>query len=104
MLSRKYRLPIQEFKNRSQKTISTPIFSVKFSPNNLSYNRLGVIISSKVLSSAAKRNFWKRRIMHNFHASPKTGLDILVIANRGLKEVSETDLRTEVNQILTKIK
>ena len=104
MLARRFRLPIKEFRNQPKKVISTPIFLVKFSNNSLGYNRFGVIISNKIVNSAVRRNYWKRRIVHSIELWPKIGRDVLFTANPGLDEVSKDELKTEIEKILTKIK
>jgi len=104
MLARKFRLPIKEFKGHSSKSVSTPYFTVKSLSNCLSYNRLGVIISSKVVGKATRRNYWKRRITQNFQTWPQSGKDVLIIVNPGINNLKESNLEREMYLVSNKTK
>jgi len=104
MLARKFRLPIKGFKEHSPKSISTPYFTVKSLNNSLGYNRLGVIISSKAVSKATRRNYWRRKITQNFHAWPQLGKDVLIIVNRSINDLEASNFEREIHSILNKTK
>src|SRR5687768_14218992 len=59
MLKRKNRLT--RSMPRNVKAISTPLFTLRISPNTLSESRVGFIVSKKVDSRAVMRNKLKRR-------------------------------------------
>jgi len=67
MLSRKLRLSnqtdITSLKN-SKNQSSNSLLSIKRSPNRLTHNRVGIIVSKKVARNAADRNKLKRRLSH----------------------------------------
>jgi ribonuclease P protein component len=67
----------------------------KAAPNDLAYNRVGVIVSKKVSRSAVVRNHIKRRIVDFFRTETAflnkdkgPGIDLLVIVNPSMIEVS----------------
>ncbi len=64
MLKRKYRLPASVRFSKND-TISTKFYLLKTAPNNLSYSRVGFVISKKVDKRAVARNRLKRK-MTNF--------------------------------------
>ena len=51
-------------------------------------NRIGVIISSAVVKSAVRRNFWKRQVQSNFKLLPATGNDFLIIFSGNIKNAT----------------
>jgi ribonuclease P protein component len=79
MLSKKSRLPYDEFHSRGYRTVITPIFSIKTKKNSLKRNRLGVVIGNSSVKSAAKRNFWRRQVKSVFLSVVGSGFDILII-------------------------
>ena len=100
MLPRISRLPYSEFRSRGYLTVATPFFALKIKKRTggMNENRIGVIISTAVLKSAARRNFWKRQARVNFKLIPDAGNDFLVIfskniKNRTTKEFKEAFLR-----------
>lgn len=102
MLRRRFRLPLGGF--RPKTTLSAPYFSIKFSENDLSYNRASVIISSKVEKAAARRNFYRRRLIEGIQTWPSRGLDFLIIAKPKIKELDPQSLKRELGDIYQKIK
>jgi ribonuclease P protein component len=64
MLTKKYRLPIQQFFKKTGKTIKSRYFLLKIFPTKLDYSRFGVIISSKISRKAVIRNRLKRTIFN----------------------------------------
>jgi ribonuclease P protein component len=63
-------------------------------PNNLDHHRLGLVISKKNVRLAANRNRIKRLIRESFRhqPEPESGLDIVVLARKGLDQLDNQDL------------
>lgn len=65
MLSKRYRLPIQNFVGKRGKLFKTPYFLVKIFVSESPFSRFGVTISAKVAKKATERNKLKR-MAYNF--------------------------------------
>ena len=103
MIRKNLRLDVDNFPRGAKTAASTEYFSVKTAVNNLSFNRVGVLISTKVNPSAVKRNALKRIIMDYFRGmsdftKPGRGTDILII----LKPKSGSLPKEEFYSILKK--
>ena len=63
-------------------------------PNNLDHHRLGLVISKKNVRLAVSRNRVKRLIRESFRHQPKPeqGLDIIVLARKGLDQLDNQNL------------
>jgi ribonuclease P protein component len=88
MLSKKYRLPSLEFNSNWESTIVSKFFILKIKDNNTKQNRIGIIISSSILKSAVRRNFWRRRIMEYFKLFKNDNKDFLIILSKNIKNCS----------------
>ena len=88
MLSKKYRLPIQEFLLKRAQIKRSPYFTVKIFDTALPYSRFGVIISKKIAPKATTRNRLKRLIFSRCYptsGTPKAGKpprDVLIIVQK----------------------
>jgi len=85
MLAKKFRLPVKEFLSKKAKITKTSNFYFRYLPNQLPFNRAGVVISKKTEKSSARRNRVKRIIFEYFRQeknkeknTPKTRIDILI--------------------------
>ncbi|MEK7566160.1 MAG: ribonuclease P protein component [Patescibacteria group bacterium] len=85
MLVKKFRLPVKEFLSKKPKSAKTSNFYFRYLPNQLSFDRAGVVISKKTEKSSARRNRIKRIIFEYFRQEKskeknifKTGVDILI--------------------------
>jgi ribonuclease P protein component len=87
MLSKKNRLPSLEFNSNWESTIINKFFILKIKNNN-NQNRIGIIISSNILKSAVRRNFWRRRIMEYFKLFKNNNKDFLIILSKNIKNCS----------------
>jgi ribonuclease P protein component len=69
-------------------------------PNNLGYNRLGLVIAKKNIRLAVHRNRIKRLIRESFRHLPSNdaGIDAIVLARKGLGDIDNPD----VTQIVDK--
>jgi len=86
MLAQKYRLSRPgDFKLIFQqgRKISTPLFLIRYQPNNLAYSRFTVIVANKISKQAVVRNKIKRRLREiiklNF-SKLKQNYDIIITA------------------------
>ncbi|MFK7730773.1 MAG: ribonuclease P protein component [Pseudomonadales bacterium] len=70
-------------------------------PNTLGISRLGLVVSKKNVRHAVQRNRVKRvtrdSFRHQQHILP--AIDIVVLARRGLGELSNTELHSELNRL-----
>ena len=64
MLPKILRTPIQFFPKNARSIFSDSYIVIKSHPNNLTYNRLGVIIGRRVLKSAVERNKLRRKTIN----------------------------------------
>ncbi len=95
MLTKKYRLQIQDWLKDKNKKISirkSNFFIAKFSSNKLNFSRFGLVISAKVSKSALKRNKIKR-IIFDFIRLNKFYLPLTKIAGG---EISGNDVAITV--------
>lgn len=89
MLPKNRRVPLKNFPKNSRAVVRTDNFVAKRSPNNISYNRAGVI-TPKSAGSAAQRNALRRLIMRFFEKAPRFwgksitgGTDFVIIVSAG---------------------
>ena len=99
MLPQKNRLPPEEFKTRSRKTLSTPYFLVKFAPNREGRNRFGFIISASAVKKSVDRHYWKRRLSEHVQKWRNTGCDFLIIVSSRIRDAEEQDVREEIEKV-----
>ena len=69
-------------------------------PNNLQYDRLGLVIAKKNVRLAVHRNRIKRVIRESFRdlSRQKQGIDAIVLARRGLGEMESAKIRSTVDK------
>jgi len=94
MLSKKFRLPIQEFTRKKGKMRKSPHFSLHIFRTDKDYSRFGVIISKKVAKEATKRNNLKRQLF-DFTQQKRKDLpiaDYLIISYPGSAQLDKTKL------------
>jgi len=80
-------------------------FTVVYLPNNLSYSRLGVVVSKKV-GGAVERNKVKRRLRALFRRNKvamKETQDLLIIARPDVKGLAAKDLRSYYLEAVTSL-
>jgi len=85
---------------RQSKKWGTRTFAVYSHPNQLAYPRLGLVIAKKSTKSAVKRNQIKRIIRESFRLNQHQlgGLDIMVVAYRGMDGLDKAELRTTLDR------
>ena len=87
MLSKKQRLPIQEFVDKRAQVTRSPYFTVKTFASTLPYSRFGVIVSKKVAPQATERNRIKRLVFNLLSSEGLTSggspRDVLIIVQKG---------------------
>ncbi len=100
MISKKLRLPISSFPKRGYFVFRHSFGTTKVIGNKLRYNRLGVIISSKVEPKSTKRHFLKRKVLDTLQKLPDLGKDILVIFS---SSPPKSDVLVSINHIFNQI-
>jgi ribonuclease P protein component len=91
MFSKQYRLPPGSFSQKPSIAI-TSLFSLRYAPNKLLFNRYGFVISKRIDKRATMRNHLKRKlrkILENEGASLKQGYDMLFIIQKPFVEGQE---------------
>ncbi|MDP3999450.1 MAG: ribonuclease P protein component [bacterium] len=103
MLAKKYRLPIQSVVKKSGQTARSRYFLLKFFPNQLEFNRIGVIISKKVAKGAVVRNKIKRTLFNSLKEFVKNGSndkrDFLIIVSPQAASLNPEELKKEIQAI-----
>jgi ribonuclease P protein component len=104
MLPKVRRVPIQYFPKNSKVVLRTKNFTAKVAPNNLFYNRVGVIIA-RAVGSAVQRNKLRRLIMAFFgnqqgfwNSRTNNGKDIVIIAGNKAALLSQIELKRELEK------
>ncbi len=82
MIPRRSRLKVSSFPRTAPFLHRAPGFSLKFTPNNLAYNRYGVIIPAAAVRSAAARHRLKRRLLALAVKLPAAGRDLLFLVRK----------------------
>ncbi len=104
MLSKKFRLPIQGFTRKPTVLSKGKILTVKAAPNNLGYNRFGVIVSRGRIKLATERNFTRRIIFDFLRGTEKDNKtivpahDYLIIINPGKGKIEKQEIIEELKK------
>ena len=109
MLAKKFRLPVKEFLLKKPKINKISSFYFRYLPNQLSFDRVGVVISKKTEKSSVRRNRVKRIIFEYFRSLknkkenqekniPKAGIDILISPSAKIFKLEAK----EITEILSK--
>ncbi len=69
--------------------------------NQLEHPRLGLVIGKKSVKLAVERNRIKRQIRESFRHSQNilTGVDIVIVARRGIADLSNIELRQQFDKM-----
>tara|TARA_B100002019_G_scaffold277513_1_gene277393 strand:- start:257 stop:643 length:387 start_codon:yes stop_codon:yes gene_type:complete len=103
----------KEFQNAFDKVYrrqSGKCFTVLFSANNLSNNRLGLIVPKKHVSLAVDRNKIKREIRTFFRCYIKNNFffekkyDVIVLAKSPAQHLNPKQLKEELNVLWNRLK
>jgi len=106
MLAKKFRLQVGKWiKDKTKKAVTreSSFFILKTNPNNLIFSRFGVVVGSRVVKSAVKRNQLKR-IIFDFIRLKKLyeipGKDFLIIVSPPINKLTKTEIEKELRKIL----
>jgi len=110
VLAKKFRLLVEKWikdKNKKIAIKKSDFFILKTNPNNLDFNRFGVVISSKVYKSSVKRNQLKRTIfdfirMKKFYevSNKNSGKDFLIIVLPPVVKLTKEKINKELKDFL----
>lgn len=96
-----------DFRNlfRAGKKLNTQYFAIYSYTNQLTHPRLGLIVAKKIARSAVKRNQIKRIIRESFRLKQQNlvGLDILIIAYKGIDNLDKVELRSHLERGWSKL-
>ena len=101
MLPSKQRLSCADFLGRRYGVVRTPYFSLKTTPNNLTFHRLGVIISRASIKSAVRRNFWRRQTAAMIDFIPGKPKDVIVIFSGKIKNLTKASFQVEFKKAIS---
>ena len=73
--------------------------------NQLEHPRLGLVIGKKSVKLAVERNRIKRQIRESFRHNQDilSGVDIVIVARRGIADLSNIELRQQFDKILKRL-
>ncbi len=103
--SRQYRLAskheVQSVFDAKPRKVSRQYLLVLFTPNQLSYARLGIIAGKQHLRRAVDRNRVRRVIRESFRHSQAAleGLDLIVMIRSGCSSVDTKTLRNDIDHL-----
>lgn len=85
--------------------ITNKWFAIHTQKNDAGISRLGIVVSKRIMSTAASRNFAKRMIREVFrrNISVDCTLDILIRVRRKLGQEDTREVRMALFQILQKV-
>lgn len=101
MLPKELRTPINFFPKNSKTVFSDGNIAIKANPNNLPYNRLGVLLGKRVLKSSVSRNKLKRKILNSLrehllskeNRTAKAHNDLLIIIKAPMINLTKEELK-----------
>jgi len=105
MIPRLNRLPSARL--TSSQVVGTPLFTLRFVRNNLSYSRFAFVVSKRIDKRAVIRNRLKRvlrEIAYEELLRKEQGVDVLFIVKKNFSAVPRSELQTIVQQALEQIK
>ena len=82
---------------------SSLLLWLKLLPNDLSYNRVGIVVSTKVSKKAVERNRIKRRLralIKDYLSSIKPGYDIIITARVRIIDKSFQEIDQDLKSLL----
>ncbi len=106
MLAKKFRLPIGKWnKERNKRTAVRRgvFFTVKSAPNDLEFSRFGVIVGSKIIKTAVRRNQLKRTVFNFIRANKLNevyGKDALIIVQPAAAKAKKPEMEKELKNSL----
>lgn len=85
---------------RAGKKLNTHYFAIYHYPNQLTHPRVGLVVAKKAVRSAVKRNQIKRITRESFRLQQEklVGLDVMIVAYRGIADINKAALRTELER------
>lgn len=92
MLAKKFRLPVEEVISRKAAVTRGELFTVKVFTSQLPYSRFGVVVSSRIIPKATKRNALRRLIFNWLRTNQKTtghSHDVVLIATPALGRAAD---------------
>lgn len=103
MLSRKFRLPREDF-FKKKAAITTPFFNIRWNSNNFGFNRYAVVLSSKVEPKSTKRHYLKRQFHENLKDLPALSRDFIIIITSASQNFSSKLIKNQLIQAFSQIK
>ena len=85
--------------------VSNRYFLILCKSNGLECGRLGLVVAKKHCKLAVSRNLVKRLVRESFrhHQQHLTGIDAIVLARKGLEQVSNQDVQQQLKQLWLKV-
>lgn len=102
MLKKIYRLSSVNIKN--SKKISSDLFTLRFSENNLEITRFGFVISKKIDKKAVVRNSLKRKLsvsIEEIFDRIESGFDFVIYPSKKAAEANQEKISNEMISALS---
>lgn len=102
MLKRRFRMVVTQ-NAQLQYAVVSPLFTLKYGSNNLSYGRFGFVVSKKIDKRATRRNAVKRMFslcIKNLQATIKPGTDFLFIPKKEATAKTPIELDVAIKKAL----
>lgn len=107
MVSKKLKLPIDQFPKNHKVTFRGDFFSCRTAPNDKNHNRLGVNFKSKSFKTAVLRNRLKRAVFDFFRVyssffqdkqdkTGKGGTDLLITLNPAILNLTNEEIHSQL--------
>ncbi len=90
------------FSGKRKKFVFGP-FTLLVTKNRQHNGRLGLAISKKVVARAVGRNRIKRLVRESFREANLKGLDVVILARRGIEQQSNQELFIKLSKAWPKI-
>ncbi len=105
MLAKKFRLQIQDWFKKREKTAvrKSDFFIIRFRPNSLPFSRFGILISRKISRGATKRNKIKRIIFNLIRLKKLqkfTKRDVLITVLAPTTKLTKTEIKKEIEKLI----
>lgn len=89
---------------RLGRSLATPNTVLYYKKNKVAFNRAGIVVSKKVGKSVVRHRLKRlyRESLHSLREQLKIGYDLVIIARKGVDQLSYWDIRTDLRKLLTR--
>lgn len=84
--------------------VVTPEFIFLYRKNKLTHARLGLALSKKSVAKSHDRNRLKRKLRETFRTKQLPGVDVIILARRGVETIERSKLTNRLDKAWDKLK